>query len=150
MNKIRNQFPQLVEGIKGSEEQVQLQNAVLEDQWKAVLLAFCIGILVPVLLTLGLLKVLNWYVAGLLFFVLTGFLIHPMRILARSVEKAKVQDRKYFLSCIRAATNIEELHYAGLFGYLAGNTDEERDNSCTQIQRKLDTALAIEASEDFH
>ncbi len=150
MNKMRNHFPEVISRIKSSHDQVELMNGVLRDQWKALLFGFGLGILVPVFLIVGFLELLSWWIVGLGFLVLTGLLITAMRVLESSVVEAKAQDRKYFLACIRAATNMEELHYAGLFGYPPGGTGEERDQSYVEIQKKLASALAMEVSDDFH
>lgn len=149
MNKMRNQFPRIVTQIKNSREQVELMNAVARDQWKATLAAFGLGMLAPVLLIMAFLELFDWWVVAIGVFVLAWLLTKQWKILENSVIKAKEQDRKYFLACIRSATNMEELHHAGLFGYLTGGTEEDEDKRFVEFQISLASALAINESDDF-
>jgi hypothetical protein len=135
--------------IKNCREQLDLMESVLGDQWKAVLFSFGLGVLALVLLILGLFEVLNWWLVALGVLVLMGFLLKPMRRLEKSVLTAKEQDRKYILECMRSANNMDELHQAGLFGYVSGDTEEACEKKYREIQTRLAAALATEASDDL-
>jgi hypothetical protein len=142
-----SEFSKKIEQIKTSPEQVREIESVSNAQIKSVLITTGSGILATLLVLSSFFSEVSGWIVAIGLIVICGAVVWAVALLQSATVLAKQQDRKYFLECIRAAKNVDELHEAGLFGNLWGLTKEDLDEKYDEIQRHLADALDTKISK---
>lgn len=115
-------FDDKLQGIRNSSEQLGLQRQASRARIKGVALCVMSGASLAVALAAfigaqtGLSVVFLCIACACVFFADSNFFM-------KAIQVSKEQDRKYFLSSVRAANACNELNWAGLFSYNIATKD---------------------------
>ena len=109
-------FEAIVRKARDSEAQHTVENRDFKARFKALGIALLFGLLVLAATASGLAN-LSWWITTAVSLLALAALGAWDRATVQSILAAKEQDRRYFLSCLREAQNIDELNRAGLFAY---------------------------------
>jgi hypothetical protein len=109
-------FELVLRRLQADVEQKSLQKRDAMSRFKALGLALIFGVLVAGVTTSVLVGAGGWSTAVLGASALLAIFSWE-RATIQSIQAAKEQDRRYFLSCLRNAQSIDELNRAGLFAY---------------------------------
>lgn len=123
-----SEFSDNLEKLRNSAEQVALQR----QAGSAVIMGIMCCIFAGGLLAVALAPLLGGQMSvGIGSLVLAGacILFADSKLLRKAILLSKEQDRKYFLSSIRAAKACNELDWAGLFSYNSATTTGPRNDS---------------------
>jgi hypothetical protein len=138
------EFSDKLKKLRDDSEQVALQRQVSAALLKGMVCCVFAGVLLAVALAaiMGNQTVIG---AGFLGVAVACVLLSDTKLLHKAVLLSKEQDRKYFLSSIRAAKACNELDWAGLFAYSQTSkteADEARLNAeIGDLTEKLRAAL---------
>lgn len=130
-----------IEKIKNGPEQLKMMAAERRSWWQTIGLGVSSGLLISYTYqTFG--EVSIWLTISIALLTLV-LLLWAESIAHHSAVAGKVQDRRFFLTCIREAKDVDELNEAGLFAYLPSHSfsEQEQKVKITESKNKLLHAL---------
>ena len=132
-----SEFSDKLEKIKNGTEQLTLQKQAGKASLKGMLCCILSGVLLVGAIAF-LLSDQKGFGICLLVLASSFVLFADSKLFKKAMEISKEQDRKYFLSSIRAAKACNELDWAGLFAYTsAAKTGSHSGSDLSSIEEEI-------------